>query len=68
MAPRSMFRELTGNELAFECPSSVSLEQTCISRQEPNSCHQNVFINPQELILRPTAASKKSKLYIYISN
>ena len=39
------------------------------SHQDLVSCHQNIFINPQELILRPTAASEKSKVvagkYIY---
>ena len=64
MAPRSMFGELTGNKLTFECPSSVSLEQKSISHQELVSCNQYIFINPQELILRPIAASEKSILLI----
>ena len=62
MAPKSMFGELTGNQLTFECPSSVSLEYKSISHQELVSCNQNVFINPQELILRPIAASEKSEV------
>ena len=33
-----------------------------ISHQELVSCNQNVFINPQELILRPIAASEKSEV------
>ena len=33
-----------------------------ISHQELVSCNQNVFINPQELILTPTAASEKSEV------
>ena len=46
MAPKAMFGELTGNQLTFECPSSVSLEKKSISHQELVSCNQNVFINP----------------------
>ena len=33
-----------------------------ISHQELVSCNQNVFINPQELILRPIAESEKSEV------
>ena len=33
-----------------------------MSHQELVSCNQNVFINPQELILRPIAASEKSEV------
>ena len=57
--PDQIFLEL----FQFKTQSRFSETQYIyISHQELVSCNQNIFIIPQELILRPMTAGEKSKV------